>query len=91
MTYRDLAIAAMDNHRLAHQMMANSCNDSQWEYWAGVQMQAQRELHSYLNWMMNNPKRPIYDVLKTRLEAVFYNGSEDLRPAISEGLQSHCA
>lgn len=54
MTYRDLAIAAMDNQRMAHNIMINSRCRHQWAYWADVAAQAQRELHVYLNWMIHH-------------------------------------
>lgn len=66
MTYRDLAIAAMDDHRLFYQMAENARFfglDAAWAYWMEHARQAQRELHVYLNWMIHHP------------------ASEDLRPA----------
>lgn len=59
-SYRDLAIAAMDNHRLAYWMAQNALEHCQAEaflYWQEVAYQAQRELHVYLNWMIHHPKR----------------------------------
>lgn len=57
-SYRDLAIAAMDNHRLAYEMRQLAGSSISQDYWAEVQRQAQRELHVYLNWMIYHPARP---------------------------------
>jgi len=62
-SYRDLAIAAMDNHRLFYLMAENARHfklHGAWEYWMTHAAQAQRELHVYLNWMIHHPARPAF-------------------------------
>lgn len=59
MTVTKLAIAAMENHRLAYFMMTRSVDAAEWEYWAEVQRKAARKVNAYLSALLFPLGRPL--------------------------------